>query len=375
MSGRDYYVVLGVKRSASSAELRRAFRRLARKYHPEINPGDRAAELRYRSICVAFDVLSKPEERERYDRLGAKPVTETPEPAVHYGFEGFDFSISGASDTDIFPEIFRMQKPSSPVEADRDGADLHHSLSMSFDESLEGVTASFQINRMISCPNCDGWGEVVAEEHKTCPACEGRGRATQTRGHMLFAKPCPECRGSGVLDRRSCSDCRGAGRLAKEETVQVRTPPGAYDGYRVVVSGKGHEGRGGGRTGNLQVLVHVASHPFFTRKGDNLFGTVPITFTEAALGCRVEVPTVDGPVKVRVPAGVQSGQKLRLSERGAPSVRGGMRGDLFIQVQLVTPTVHDQRSQELLREFARLHPENPRESLWSTTPKTEGVIP
>ncbi len=373
MSGSNYYTILGVERSASSTELRRAFRRLARKYHPEINPGDRLAELRYHRICEAFEVLTDPGERASYDRSGAKPVTEAAEPVAQYGFEGFDFSISGAGDEDVFPEIFRPQKPSARFEAERHGEDLQHSLSMSFDESLKGITALFQINRMVSCLTCEGWAEVPAEARKPCPACRGRGRATQTRGHMLFAKPCQDCGGSGVSDRQSCSDCQGAGRLPKEETIEIRTPPGVYDGYRIIVAGKGGEGLGGGRTGDLHLLVHVAPHPFFTRKGENLFCTVPVTFTEATLGCRLKVPTVDGSVKVRVPAGVQNGQKLRLSDRGAPSIRGEVRGDLFIQIQVMTPIVHDQRSQELLRELARLNPESPRESMWSGGPETEGI--
>ncbi len=375
MSSRDYYAILGVERSAKSAELRRAFRRLARKYHPEINPGDRLAELRYRHICEAFEVLTDPGERESYDRSGAKPVTvaERAESVFQYGFEGFDFSIPGGGEEDIFPEIFRRQEPSSRFASERHGEDLQHRLSMSFGESLKGVTALFQITRLVSCPTCEGWAEVVSQTQQSCPACGGRGRATQTRGHMLFAKPCSDCGGSGVLDRESCPDCRGGGRLPKEDTIEIYTPPGVYDGYRVIVPGKGEEGLGGGRSGDLHVLIHVVPHPFFTRQGDNLFCTIPVTFSEAALGCRIEVPTVDGPVKVRVPAGVQSGQKLRLSDRGAPSVRGGARGALFIQIQVVTPTVHDQRSQELLRDLARLHPDNPREGIWTSTPETEGV--
>lgn len=375
MGSSDYYEILGVERSATSAELRRAFRRLSRMYHPEINPGDRLAELRYRHICEAFEVLTDPGERENYDRSGAKrrSDTEAPESLFHYGFEGFDFSISSGGDEDVFPEIFRRQKLSSRFESERPGEDLQHRLSMSFDESLKGVTALFQITRLVSCPTCEGWAEVASQTQRSCPSCGGRGRATQTRGHMLFAKPCSDCGGSGVLDRETCPDCRGGGRLPKAETIEIDTPPGVDDGYEVIVPGKGDEGLGGGRAGDLHVLIQVVPHPFFTRKGDNLFCTVPITFSEAALGCRIEVPTVDGPVKVRVPAGVQSGQKLRLSDKGAPSVRGGARGALFIQIQVTTPTVHDQRSQELLRDLARLHPENPRKGLWTSTPETEGV--
>lgn len=366
MSGTDYYALLKVKRSASRTELKRAFRRLARRFHPDINPGDRAAEIHYRQICEAYDVLSNPDDRERYDKLGEVPVEETTETVVTYGFEGFDFSLPGDVQSDIFPEIFRRQTKAARPESERPGEDVQHTLSMSFEESLKGLTAAFQIRRLISCRTCRGWGEVVrADRQETCVSCRGSGRSTQTRGFMLFAKPCPDCDGKGVSDRHPCPDCQGAGRLAKEETISVVTPPGTYDGFQIVVPGKGHEGRGGGRTGDLQVRTQVASHPYFIRKGDNLFVSVPVTFTEAALGCRIEVPTVDGPVHVRVPAGIRSGQKLRLSGRGAPAIMGGGRGDLFVVVDIATPVVHDERSREILRELEKLHPEDPRERMFN----------
>jgi molecular chaperone DnaJ len=359
----DYYILLGVRRTAKKTELQRAFRRLSRKYHPDINPGDRAAEVHYRRICEAFKVLSSPDERERYDRYGKQPDIEPETPEESYGFEGFDFTLSGNKDADIFPEIFRRLPRTDRSDPGGRGEDLRHTLSISFEESLQGVEAKFRINRLVSCGTCEGWGEVASDRQDTCQACEGSGRSTQSRGFMLFAKPCPECGGSGIWDRQPCPDCRG-GRLPRAETVKITVPPGVDDGYRIVVAGKGNDGRGRGRTGDLHVQIHVAEHPRFTRKGDNLFCTIPITFTEAALGCRIEVPTVGGTVKVRVPAGIQSGQKLRLSERGAPTIRGDGRGDLFVIVQVVTPVVHDHRSREILTELAGLHPKNPREGQW-----------
>jgi len=363
----DYYELLGVKREASSSELRRAFRRLARKYHPEINPGDRVAQVHYRRICEAFAVLSEPGERERYDRVGADSREEPEARVASYGFEGFDFSLPLDDDVDIFPEIFGPPKSPSRPESRRDGEDLQHTLSMSFEESLEGISAAFQVTRLIACRGCEGRGEVASGEQRVCAACRGSGRATQRRGHMLFTKPCPECGGAGAIDRQECPDCLGAGRLPKGELIAVDVPPGVDDGHRITVPGKGNEGIGGGRTGDLHVVTRVDAHSFFVRKGDNLFCDVPITFSEAALGKRIDVPTPDGWVTVRIPAGVQSGQKLRLSGRGAPTLRGGARGDFFITIQVVTPTVHDQRSQEILRELSRLHPDSPRRGLWSRT--------
>ena len=377
MERRTYYELLGVKRTAVRIEIRRAYRKLARKYHPDINPGDRVSEVRYRRITEAYEVLSDPGEREQYDRSGAKPTTENAEAAAGYGFEGFDFSMSGRSDADVFAEIFGREEVSSRSKGATRGEDSQHRLGISFEESLKGLTASFQVNRLIACETCEGWGYLPANRSQTCRACQGRGRTTQARGHMLFARPCADCGGSGVVDRQDCPDCQGVGRTAKEESIQVEIPPGVDDGSKVAVPGLGNEGRGGGSTGDLYVLIQIVAaepRPFFTRKGDNLFCTVPITFSEAALGCRVEVPTVEGSVKVRVPAGVQSGQKLRLSGRGAPSLRGGGRGDLFVTIQVVTPVVYDDRTQELLRELARLHPENPRRELFVAFEKDKGVL-
>jgi molecular chaperone DnaJ len=377
MERRGYYELLGVKRTSSRIEIRRAYRKLARKYHPEINPGDRVAELRYRRITEAYEVLSDPNERDAYDRTGARRNEELPEPAVGYGFEGFDFSMAGRSEADVFPEIFRRRQPVSPSKGVVPGEDLQHRMSISFDESLKGLRTSFQVNRLIACESCEGWGHLPANSSQRCRACQGRGQTTQARGYMLFTRVCPDCDGSGSVDRQDCPDCQGTGRASRQETVTVEIPPGVDDGSKVVVPGRGNEGRGGGRTGDLYVLIQVVPaepHPFFTRKGDNLFCTVPVTFTEAALGCRVEVPTVEGTVKVRVPAGVQSGQKLRLAGRGAPSLRGGVRGDLFVTIQVVTPTAYDARSQELLRELARLHPDDPRRDLVVLVEKGKGVL-
>ena len=377
MEKRGYYELLGIKRSASLVEIRRAYRKLARKYHPEINPGDRIAELRYRRITEAYEVLFDPEEREVYDRSGARRTTEAPEPATGYGFEGFDFSMTGQSEADVFPEIFRRPESSHRSKGAVLGEDIQHRLSISFEESLTGLTASFQVHRLIACEMCEGWGHLPANRSQTCPACRGRGQATQARGHMLFTRACPECGGAGSVDRQDCPDCQGVGRSGKQEAVTVEIPPGVDDGSRVVVSGLGNEGRGGGRTGDLYVLIQTIPaepNPFFTRKGDNLFCTVPVTFSEAALGCRIEVPTVQGTVRVRVPAGIQSGQKLRLSGRGAPSLRGGGKGDLFVTIQVVTPAAYDERSQELLRELARLHPEDPRREVFAAFPKGKGVL-
>lgn len=370
----DYYILLGVKPSASHGEIRRAFRKLARKFHPDINPGDRVAAARFQRIAEAFDVLSDPGKREDYDTLGAQPTVVDSAETLSYGFAGFDFSLEAEAKEDIFPELFRSQAPRGSIGAEP-GEDIHHRLSISFEESLRGLKTKFQVAPLVSCPNCLGWGEVPSNQPRPCAGCGGRGRVTQARGHMVFSRPCSECRGAGTIARQRCPDCVGAGRYARELSVTVVIPAGVNDGDRITVPEHGHQGRGGGRSGQLYVYVSVLPHALFTRKGENIYYTLPLSFTEAALGTRVDVPTPDGgSVKLRVPAGIQSGQKLRLSDRGAPSLRGGAKGDLFVVVQLVTPTIYDDKSRELLRELERLHPENPRDS-FSRRSRSGGETP
>lgn len=385
MTRPDFYELLGIRRNASASELRRAYRKLARKYHPDINPGDRNAEIRYQRIVEAFEVLSNPAERERYDRPGGRGSPEASPVEPGYGFEGFDFSSftsfsagyssssSGSTaeepDSDIFSEIFGRPR-AGRGEGIAGGEDLVHHLTMSFEESLRGIETSLAVRRWLACSNCSGWGQVSTGEPDRCPVCKGKGRSTQLHGHMVFARPCPECAGTGSVDRRTCPDCEGAGRRPLEETLRVRIPGGVESGSKVRVPGKGNEGRRDGPPGDLNVLIHVTPHPFLRREGDALVCTVPVTFSEAALGCRIDIPTVDGWVKVRVPPGTQSGQKLRLGGRGAslPSASGEagkpVRGDLLVTIQLVTPRQLDERAQALLRELAELHPEHPREELW-----------
>lgn len=367
MSHQDYYVLLGVGRSASKSEIRRAFRKLARKFHPDINPGDNVAAVRYQRIYEAFEVLTDPERREHYDRVGVTTEPAARSEPARFGFEGFDFSLPGARDVNIFPDLFRRSAPAQDPSR-LDGEDIHHRLSISFDEALTGLVTQFQVVRQVSCESCEGWGEIPASEPRACPRCKGRGRATQARGFMLFAKPCAYCRGSGEVSRETCSDCGGAGRSPETQSVSVEIPPGIADGDKLSVPGLGGQGRGPGRPGDLYLHVHVQEHAFYTRRGDNLYYTIPITFTEAALGAKIDVPTPEGNVTLRVPAGVQSGQKLKLSERGAPSRRSaGGRGDLFVSIQVVTPTIYDDRSRELLRELDRLNPAEPRAALQTQT--------
>ena len=356
MSRSDYYVLLGVDKSASKTEIRRAFRKLARKYHPDINPGDNVAAVRYRRIYEAHEVLMDAERREHYDSTGPAPKPKVTSEPARFGFEGFDFSLPGGRDVNIFNDLHY----SSVLSKERSGLvgeDIYTRIVISFNDSLSGLNRSIQIERKISCVTCEGWGEIPAVEPRPCLICNGRGRATQARGFMLFARPCLSCEGTGVVAREKCRDCVGGGRSTESEAIDIEIPRGIADGDKLCFTGMGSQGCGTGTAGDLYVHVQVESHSSFIRKGDDLFCSIPISFGEAALGTKVHVSTPDGSVTLRIPPGVQSGQKLRLSERGvlSRSNKSG-RGDLFVTICVVTPLIYDDHSRELLREVDRLNP-------------------
>ena len=355
----DLYVILGLEHGASELEIKRAYRRLARRFHPDINPGDRTAEARFRQILEAYETLMDPERRSRYD--SGSPVGGDQRRTT--GFEGFDFSGRGADHAatfgDLFAEVFTSR--GEQRSASERGADLHHTLTLSFDEAFNGTQRTITVTRRETCRVCAGTGQTRVSAG-ACLVCQGSGSVRTVRGHMVFSRSCPGCGGTGQQRPRSCEPCGGAGLLTRSEAVQVRIPAGIADGERVRVPGRGNAGLHGGDPGDLYIAVQVAPHPIYHREGDDLYITVPIAIHEAALGARIDVPTPDGGAKVRVPPGTQSGQRFRLRERGVASVRDGRRGDLVVEVKLVLPKLLDERSKELLREFGRINGENVRES-------------
>jgi molecular chaperone DnaJ len=355
----DFYVILGLEQGATESEIKRAYRRLARRYHPDINPGDRTAEARFRQILEAYETLIDPERRTKYD--AGSPVGGGGQRRTT-GFEGFDFSGRGAdaaaSFGDLFAEVFTSRGEQRPA-AER-GADLHHNLALSFEEAFNGTQRTATVTRRETCRACAGTG-VTRLSTGACLVCQGSGSVRTVRGHMVFSRSCPGCGGSGQQRPRPCEPCGGAGQLTRAEAVQIRIPAGLADGERVRVAGKGNAGLRGGEPGDLYITVQVAPHPLYRREGDDLFMSVPIAIHEAALGARIDVPTPDGGARVRVPPGTQSGQRFRLRERGVISVRDGRRGDLVVEVKLVLPRLLDERSKELLREFGRINGENVRE--------------
>jgi len=358
----DFYIVLGLDRDASLNDIKRAYKRLARKFHPDINPGDRLAEAHFREIAEAYETLSDPDRRRQYDVTGFASEASGP---PSYGFEGFDFSarVSGADAStfgDLFADVFQrdVRRPASVVER---GADLHQTLNVRFDDAVRGGQHSILVTRQEHCRMCTINGRPQMPEAR-CPHCHGTGTTKSARGHMVFSRPCSHCGGLGRVRQARCPTCGGQQVEMRTEPLTISVPPGLADGARIRVSGKGHAGRNGGENGDLYITVNVEPHPLFRRQGDDLYITVPIALHEAALGAKIEVPSLDGPARLRVPPGTQSGQKFHLRERGIPSPRDGRRGDLVVEVRLVLPKMLDERSKELLREFGRINDEDVRKS-------------
>ena len=398
---KDYYEILGVKKSASADDIRKAFRKLARKYHPDVNPGDKAAEEKFKTLSEANDVLSDPKKRKIYDQVGfysdnidaataeayarGGGVASGPGdgfPGAHGGgaqganfdFGGFDFtdmyegakgrkaSTSGTgSFKDIFSGIFGG-RGGAAQEGPEPGSDLEYQVNVPFWTAIRGGVMRLNITRHDSCPHCHGHGFI--ESAGTCPECGGKGQVTQTGGRMKFNVPCPRCHGTGK-NISGCPECHGEGTVERTEPLEVRIKAGTRDGQRIRIAGKGNAGLRGGPTGDLYVIIRTAEHPVFQRDGDDIRITVPVSATEAALGAKIEVPTIDGRTLLKIPPGTQSGQKLRLREKGVPSAtKEGARGDEIVEVKVTVPMPKDERSKEILRELAKLNPEDPRADLW-----------
>jgi molecular chaperone DnaJ len=355
----DLYVMLGVRPAATPDEIRRAYRRLARRFHPDINPGDRVSASRFGQILQAYQTLIDPARRSRYD-VGDQ-VTQTRDADPESGFEGFDFSRPGNEHATTFGDLFaEVIAKRTAVPAAQRGADLHGSVSITFEQSLEGVRCPVTVTRQTACRSCGGNG-TAASHARVCLVCQGTGAVRSSRRHMVFSRICPSCAGTGSERPQMCGPCAGTGRQTYSARVLVDVPFGIDDGERMRVASHGHAGVGGGLSGDLYLTVRVAAHHAFRREGDDLHVTLPVAVHEAALGSRVDVPAPDGVVTLRVPPGTQAGQRFRLRGRGAMSRRAeGQHGDLVVEIQLMLPPVLDERSKELLREFGRINGESAR---------------
>ena len=350
----DLYALLGLTSGATCSDIKRAYRRLSRRYHPDINPGDKAAETLYRRISQAYETLVDPERRRSYDSSGG---TAQERRDTTFEFSGFDFSAAAhgnqaATFTELFAEVLHPTQ-AAETGTPQPGADIHATLSLPFEEAMQGAGRQVVVTRQDICGGCGGAGIVRTPEGR-CAPCHGTGSVRWARGHMVFTKSCAACHGTGRQRTARCSICAGQGLHVRSEGVAVQVPPGVHDGTRLRVPNRGHAGRRGARNGDLYVTVHVLPHAIFRRQGDDLCVIAEIGVHDAVLGTRVDVPSLEGPVKLRIPPGTQAGQRFRLRDRGVPTTAGG-RGDLLVEVRIVLPQVVDERGKELMREFGKLY--------------------
>jgi molecular chaperone DnaJ len=347
---------------------------MARKNHPDVNPGDRSAEERFKKIQEAYSVLSDPQKRTIYDQYGFYSENFKEQAGTQggsysggfpngFGFSGMDFGEAGhGSFRDAFSEFFGegggRSRPAGPTK----GEDLNHHLNISFLESIQGLSTRMTLDRTKTCSSCEGSGQDRGTSQRVCQRCQGTGQEAKAHGFMRFSNPCRVCRGTGKIGER-CRGCNGSGTAPVQENITVRIPAGVANGFRMRVPGKGNAGKLGAPSGDLFLIISVRPHEFFQREGNDIICVVPITVTEAALGTKIEVPSIDGKTLLRIPPGTQSAQKFRLRGKGAPSIRGEIRGNQIVEVRVIVPKVCDERSKEILRELARLNPENPRSGL------------
>lgn len=364
---KDFYKILGIDRKASVAEIKKAYRKLARKHHPDLNPGDKASEAKFKEIQEAYAVLSDPKKKKQYDQFGF--VGDGPgvgSQQYQYstgGFEGFNFSDFGSSSfRDFFDNIFGGS-PQRQHQGPERGEDLLYTMKLSFMDAINGIQTRIKLSRMTACTQCRGMGHIQTGGRQACPNCGGSGRSNMQAGAMRFATTCHACKGSGITPGQECGSCHGLGQVQKSELINVRIPAGVDNGSRVRIAGKGNAGRMGGPTGDLFITIQVDSHKFFKREGINIYTKVPITVPEATLGAKIDVPTIYGNTTIKIPPGTKSGQKFRLRDKGVPKTGKKSKGDQFVEVSIVPPPFNNQKIRELVEEIDKVSEQNPRENL------------
>lgn len=351
MAKRDYYEILGVSRSAGEADIKRAYRQLAMKWHPDRNPGDAAAETKFKEINEAYEVLKDPQKRAAYDQFGHQAF----EPGMAAGGRagaGFDFT----SFADVFDDLFGdfMGAGGRRRGSATRGADLRYNLTITLEEAFAGKKAQIRVPTAVACEACNGSGSEGGAEPVACSACRGAGRLRTQQGFFTVERTCPTCQGTGRMIKNPCKVCAGSGVTHREKTLAINIPAGVEDGTRIRLSGEGEAGIRGGQPGDLYIFVTVAPHRLFKRDGPNIFCSVPIPMTTAALGGQVEVPTIEGRrLRIAVPAGTQNGKQIRLKAKGMTELHGHARGDMFVEIRVETPVNLTKRQQELLREFEK----------------------
>ena len=355
MSKRDYYEVLGVSRTATEVEIKSAYRKLAMKFHPDRNPGDKKAEESFKECAEAYSVLADSSKRAAFDRFGHAGVSSAAGAGTGFDptvFADFGDILGGLGDIFGFGDLFGGRRRGGPQR----GTDLRYDLEITFDEAAKGAETSIQIPRQETCDTCKGSGAAPGTQPTTCAQCRGTGQVRFQQGFFTVARTCPLCRGTGRMIAKPCQTCRGGGHVARERKIMVKVPPGIATGQQLRLQGEGEAGSAGGPPGHLYVVVHVQEHEFFRRDGQNLFCEIPVNFTTLALGGEMQVPTLDGPEFVKVPEGTQTGATFRLRGKGMPDVSGRGRGDLFATVQVQTPKKLTKDQRRLLDELARALP-------------------
>ncbi len=367
---RDLYEVLGVKKSASADEIKKAYRKLARQHHPDKNPGDEAAEERFKEIQGAYDDLSDPEKRKQYDQVGPRIFSGAgggPGAGGNFNWSG---NISDLGDLgDLFGNIFgnagAARGSSQRRRRGERGRDVEVAINVSFEDSLKGLTTKIPVDLEVTCSACHGTGAEPGTAPQICPECRGRGVVSEDEGFFAFSRPCPRCHGNGTVIERLCGNCKGSGRERRTKRYTVKIPAGVKDGTQIRLKGKGEAGTNGGPPGDLLVVTRVVASPLYERRGSDLVLEVPVTYAEAALGSTVEIPTPEGRVALKIPAGSQDGKMLKVKGRGAPKLKGGGKGDLLARLRVSVPTKLSKAEREAIENLQKVSHDDPREKVFS----------
>ncbi len=391
---KDYYKILGVSRDATQEEIKKAYRRLAMKYHPDRNPGDKEAEEKFKEIAEAYSVLGDPEKRKKYDQYGFYFEGDVP-PGGTAGGEGFSvnfedifnefFGRGGSRSNEgskfkdfsyVFEDIFDLFGGhaggggfadifTTPGKYGRRGEDLTYTIELDFMDSIKGVTTTIEVDRYDKCPVCGGKGDVPLSQPQVCPQCNGAGYVSTGAAFFRVRQVCPRCGGTGKITSTQCSRCGGSGRIKVVDSINVRIPPGVENGGKLKIAGKGNAGERGGPAGDLHLIVKVKPHPVFERKGDDIYVKLPVTVYEAGLGATVEVPTIDGIVRMKIPPGTKSGQKFRIKGKGVKNPKSGFVGDQYVIAEIVLPDNIPDEVKDFLERWQKEYPYNPRAEIFN----------